>query len=54
MVCKGVRQAQCYDFMRPDRQWRTLAEFEAEGSNLLSRKALSDFDQYVQLLPVKP
>lgn len=42
------------DFVRPDGKWPNQAQFEALVNSVLARSALGDFDNYVELLPVRP
>lgn len=42
------------DFVRPSGKWPSHAEFESLVNGVLARSALGDFDDYVQLLPVRP
>lgn len=42
------------DFVRLNGKWPTQDQFANEVNQLLSQNALSEFDTYVQLLPIRP
>lgn len=42
------------DFVRPSGRWPSMAEFESDINRILARGALGGFEDYVQLLPVRP
>ena len=42
------------DFVRTDGKWPTQDQFANQVNRLLSQNALSEFDTYVQLLPIRP